>query len=211
MRRPMLVGVLLIATLATVAAQQAGQQPEAVPLEVILGRAAWYVDEFVAKFSNVVAEEKYVQDSTIPLPTGLQATGRGALASAMLLGTATHREMKSDFLFVALQGTFEWLPFRDVFEVDAIPIRDREPRLTKLFLEPAEDTEQQAIRIRDESARYNLGNMKRTINNPAIGVAILQADFQQRFRFALGKPDPLVGPGVWVVDFKETAKPTLIQ
>src|SRR5262245_47982451 len=211
MRRPMLVGVLLIATLATVAAQQAGQQPEAVPLEVILGRAAWYVDEFVAKFSNVVAEEKYVQDSTVPLPAGLRATGRGALASAMLLGTATHREMKSDFLFVALQGSFDWLPFRDVFEVDAIPIRDREQRLTKLFLQPSADSAEQAERIRTESARYNLGSMKRTINNPVIGLAILQADFQQRFRFTLGKQDPVVGPGVWIIEYRETARPTLIQ
>jgi len=209
MRRliPIVLGV--VALLTGVRAQQI----EAPTLSLLLGRAGWYVDEFIEKFSNVVAEERYLQDSTIPLPTGLSVGGRGAgpLASAMLLGTATHREMRSDFLFVSLQGSFDWLPFRDVFELDAIPIRDREERLTKLFLQPSADSTKQAERIREEAARYNLGNMKRTINNPVLAVAILQGDFQQRFRFTLGKPDPTVGPTVWIIEYKETERPTLIQ
>lgn len=208
MRRLLLALLAVVVVMTGARAQQA--EPPTLPL--LLGRAAWYIDDFLAKFSNVVAEERYIQDSTIPLPTGLTVTGRGAgpLASAMLLGTAAHREMKSDFLFVSLQGSFEWVPFRDVFEVDAIPIRDREERLTKLFLQPSADSTQQAERIRTEAARYNLGSMKRTINNPVIGLAILQADFQQRFRFSLGRLDPLVGPGVWVIEYKETGRPTLI-
>src|SRR5438093_333275 len=126
MRRLVLIVFGVVAVLTGVGAQQ----PEPPTLALVLGRAAWYVDDFIAKFSNVVAEERYLQDSTIPLPTGLSVAGRGAspLSSAMLLGTATHREMKSDFLFVSLQGSFDWLPFRDVFELDAIPIRDREER-----------------------------------------------------------------------------------
>ncbi|OFV91055.1 MAG: hypothetical protein A3G76_11335 [Acidobacteria bacterium RIFCSPLOWO2_12_FULL_65_11] len=204
--------LLVVLGAAAVITGVRAQQTEPPTLSVLLGRSAWYVDEFIAKFSNVVAEERYVQDSTIPLPAALQAVGRGAgpLASAMLLGTSTHREIKSDFLFVSLQGSFEWVPFRDVFEVDAIPIRDREQRLTKLFLEPSADTALQAERIRDESARYNLGNMRRTINNPVIGLAILQADFQERFRFSLGRLDPTVGPGVWIIEYTETGRPTLI-
>jgi hypothetical protein len=209
MRRLLLIILGVVTVLTGVRAQQA----DPPTLALLLGRAAWYVDDFIAKFSNVVAEERYLQDSTIPLPTGLSVGGRGAgpLASAMLLGTARHREMKSDFLFVSLQGSFDWLPFRDVFELDAIPIRDRQDRLTKLFLQPSEDTTQQAERIRDESARYNLGSMKRTINNPIIGVAVLQADFQQRFRFSLGKLDPTIGPGVWIIEYKETTRPTMIS
>jgi hypothetical protein len=128
-----------------------------------------------------------------------------------MFSSARHRELRSDFLLVSLQGSFEWVPFRDVFEVDALPVRDREQRLTKLFIEPSAGTLEQAERIRDESARYNLGTMKRTINNPILGLAVLQADFQQRFRFSLGKPDPTVGPGVWIVEYREELKPTMIR
>ena len=103
------------------------------------------------------------------------------------------------------------VPFRDVFEVDAQPIRDREQRLAKLFLKPSEDSMEQAHRIQEESARYNLGNMRRTLNNPVLAIVVVQADFQHRFRYSLGKMDPKVGPGVWIVDYQEEARPSIIR
>ena len=42
---------------------------ERVPLEVVLDRAGWYLDYFVDEFENVVAEESYVQDSALLLPS----------------------------------------------------------------------------------------------------------------------------------------------
>ena len=103
------------------------------------------------------------------------------------------------------------MPFRDVFEVDRQPIRDRDSRLARLFLKPSEDSLEQANRIQDESSRYNLGNMKRTVNSPVLGIVILQADFQKRFHYALGKMDPKVGPGVWIIEYKEEARPSFIR
>ena len=52
----------------------------------------------------------------------------------------TSVEMVSDVLIVQVPGTAEWVPFRDVFTIDGKPVRDREERLTKLFLEPTEST-----------------------------------------------------------------------
>lgn len=189
----------------------AAQEPSPVSLQLLLGRAAWYVDDFMQRFANVVAEENYFQDSTVSLPAVTPAGRGGVLSSGFLLGQQRHRVLKSDFLLVQVQGAFDWLPFRDVFEVDGVPVRDREERLTKLFLKPSDDALAQADRIRDESARYNLGSMKRTVNNPILPLAVLQADAQQRFRYTLGKPDPSAGPDVWIVDFKEEAVPTMIR
>ena len=59
--------------------------------------------------------------------------------------------------------------------------------------------------------RYNLGNMWRTVNNPVLGIVVLQADFQHRFRYTLGKPDPKVGPDVWVIDYQEEARPAIVR
>lgn len=180
-------------------------------VELLMGRAAWYIDEFVESFSNVVSEERYSQDSSVPLPA-VTPTGRGGggLPSAMLFGQARHRELRSDLLLVTLRGSTDWVPFRDVFEVDGVPIRDREDRLTKLFLKPSVDVLEQADRIREEGARYNLGSMRRTINNPVLALAFIQGDLQQHFVFTLGAQDPTVGRGVWIVNYREEIKPTLI-
>ena len=78
-------------------------------------------------------------------------------------------------------------------------------------MKPSEDSLEQAYRIQDESARYNLGNMRRTINNPVLAIVVVQADFQNRFRYSLGKMDPKVGPGVWIVDYQEEARPAFIR
>ena len=137
------------------------------------------------------------------------------MQSAMLLGRAgagaRNRALKSDFLLVSVSTAQDWVPFRDVFEVDGQLIRDRDSRLAKLFLKPSQNSMEQANRIQDESARYNLGNMRRTINNPVLGIAMLQSDFQSRFHYSLGKIDAKVGPGVWIIEYKEEARPSFVR
>ena len=50
-----------------------------------------------------------------------------------------------------------------------------------------------ATRIGDEGARYNLGNMRSTIGNPVLALGVLQASYQARFKFSIGKEDRTVG------------------
>ena len=126
--------VCCLAAMAIAVPRADAQQPDPA-LESLLTKATWYVLEFVDKLSNVVAEERYVQDSSVMLATiaipGLG--GRGGPAMSAPRGSAKHRELKADFLIVKTPGE-PWQPFRDVFEVDHIPMRDREERLAKLFL-----------------------------------------------------------------------------
>jgi hypothetical protein len=200
------VCALLLATGAGPAAQQ-----EDPALEALLTRATWYALDFVDKLSSVVAEERYVQDSSVALPTvpipGLG--GRGGGFSSTPRGSAKHRELKSDFLIVKSAGEL-WEPFRDVYEVDHIPVRDREERVTKLFLHPTGDTQARAKAIADESGRYNLGAVRRTINNPVFALIFLQPELRWHFKFAFGKPDRRMGDDVRVVEFIEEARPTVI-
>ena len=182
MRRFSVLAVALCTAGATLLAQDSGT--DRITLELLLGRAGWYVLDFLEKFSNVVSEETYLQDSTVPMQSSAVIGRAGA--------TARNRRLKSDFLLVSVSTAQDWVPFRDVFEVDAQPVRDREQRLTRLFLKPSLDSLQQANRIQDESARYNLGNMKRTVNNPVLGVVVLQADMQHRFKL-LARQDRLEG------------------
>jgi formylglycine-generating enzyme required for sulfatase activity len=187
-------------------AQLAGQP---VQLDTLLNRATRYVGEFVYRFSNVVAEERYVQEA---ITNRMARPGplTGATATA-LTTSGSRRELKSDFLLVLLPGSDEFLPFRDVFEVDGSLVRDREQRLTKLFLESAPTALDQAVRISNESARYNVGNLARTFNNPIIALAFLQPANRKRFRYSLGKQDRTAGPDVWIVEYRELERPTIIK
>ena len=208
-------GLVLGATLLVAAAPPAGEK---VSLDELLDRAAWYLDYFVDEFENVVAEETYIQDSSTPLLSfSPMPGGRGGAfpppPSPSDAARARHRDLRSDFLLVKSPDTEALVPFRDVIEVDGVPVRDREARLAKLFLSnrPAGSIMEQAERIGAEGARYNLGNMRSTLGNPVLGLGVMQRSYQQRFRFSLGKDDRTAGAPAIVIDFKETASPAMIR
>lgn len=172
------------------AAPAAAQTPTAAEL---VGRAGRYVSTFVATFSNVVAEETYEQESS-----GTRGSQR--------------RELKADFLLVLPPDSTVWMPFRDVFEVDGRPVRDRQERLTKTLLQPTKSALDRANQIAQESARYNVdASMKRTINNPLLALAFVQTDYQPRFRYSVDRRDPAEGASVWIVDYREEGRPSFIK
>ncbi len=185
-------------------------------LDDLLDKAGWYLDYFVDEFENVVAEETYIQDSTLLLPTfSPMSAGRGGMlvppASPSDTARARHRELRSDFLLAKSPTTEALVPFRDVIDVDGVPVRDREERLAKLFLSSPTDMMEQAEKIGMEGARYNLGNMRSTLGNPVLALGVLQQSYQSRFRFSLGKQDRSVGPGVTIVEYREVASPAMIR
>ena len=134
----------------------------------------------------------------------------------------THRELKSDLLLVWSAGVDAYVQFRDVFDVDGFPVRDRSERLLKLFLTPSASTTKQAAQIMAESARYNIG-IERNINVPLIGLVVLRPAFQPRFRYTVGaerkgaprgmpkSPRFSLAADAWVIGFEETASPTVIK
>ena len=126
-------------------------------ISALVDRAAAYVDEFQRRFGSMVTEERYEQSVQEALALGSRA--RPQFERVTLV---------SDFLLVLLPGE-GWTPFRDVFERNGTKMRDREERLTKLFLEGASRSSfEQAGQIMRESARYNIGSIERTINLPTL-------------------------------------------
>ena len=163
---------------------------ERVP-EIVL-RASGYVDRFIQDFSNVVAEERYVQESAYP---------------------HRRRELVSDFLLVTPPGSIGRYQFRDVREVDGAVVHDRRDRLTKLFLDAPVDALVRAAAVARESERYNLSNIG-TLDQPLLAVGFLQSRYVNRFRYTLGGVERYAGaPGVDVryVAFRESARPTIVR
>jgi hypothetical protein len=201
MRRLALPALAPLAIVATIhgAAPAARAVPDRQPMvEAVVGRAGEYVGRFVQAFSNVIMEEHYVQNVSAGVPSGLLRSGG-------------QRDLRSDLLLVRVGGEFEWRPFRDVFEVAGRPVRDRQERLTKLFLGPPVLALEQAERIAAESSRYNIGTVIRTINTPVHTLLFLQPMLQMHFRFTLDGRDGTAGTNVWIVKYEERTRPTLIR
>jgi hypothetical protein len=119
------------------------------------------------------------------------------------------REIVSEVVWVPTGDAMVWAFFRDVVSVDGAAVVDRADRLQELFATGAtRDARQQAARLLDESARYNLGR-RRTVNTPAFALSILHPRVQPRFRFAIVGEEKREGLPVVKLRFAETARPTL--
>jgi hypothetical protein len=174
----------------------------------VVGKASLYVQEYEAKFSGLVAEERYEQ-------TLSKLKNRGTVTSRELVQRTewaldTKRELKSDYLLVKAPDVPGWLPFRDVFEVDGQKVRERDERLQKLFLEAPASAWDRASEIVNESARFNVG-FTRNINLPTLGLMFLHPDYRDRFVFRKSGETTVEGLAVWQVDYREQAHPTIVR
>lgn len=179
-------------------------------LDAVLARAGAYVTEFQRRLSGIVAEERYVQE---------------VWATRDPLVEPIRRNLRSDLLLVKPSGAREWLQFRDVFEVDGEPVRDRTERLVKLFVEPPDSVDAQIGSIIRESARYNIGSIQRTVNTPVLALTFLEPENQARFKFKrAGDRIPTVAgrdtsaeghfrvaTEVWVIQYSEQRSGTIIR
>jgi hypothetical protein len=162
-------------------------------VQSLLEVSATYLDFYHQKFSGVVSEEEYEQ--TVHGPKGV------------VLG---HRTLKSDLLLVNT-GLTGWLCFRDVFEVDGKPVRDRTDRLMNLFTKPVPDAIEQAEKIREEGSRFNIGSVSRTVNDPTMALPFLARENQRRSDFQMGPSEDMPSGKVSTLRFKEDVTPRLIH
>ncbi len=186
MRRVWTVAALVLAL--GVSGQAAQRGPT---LDDVLDRATAWVETFVDRFANVVAEETYHQEMTTP---------------------RRKRDIKAEFLLVRFQGVTSWRMFRDVFEVDGRSVRDPEQqgRMLKLFTEPTDNPTRRATDIMTAGSKYNLRDIG-ALNHPLMALAFLQRDYRPRLRFNLAGSPKNLGPGVRTVRFVEWKSPTILR
>jgi hypothetical protein len=103
------------------------------------------------------------------------------------------------------------MPFRDVFEVNATKVRDREDRLAKLFLSNDASRFDLADRIMAESTRHNVGSVTRTINIPTLAMMFLHPRVRERFAFTIEREASASAGNAVRMAYRETARPTLIK
>ena len=180
--------------------------------DVVMARAAEYVSRYQTQLRGLVAEEHYRQNMMST------ASGRNIGPGARARQTREGRELKSDLLLVKLGGENFWMQFRDVFEVDRKPVRDRDQRLSKLFIEAKADARAQAESIQQESSRYNLGPLMRTINVPIMALLFLERNVQPVITFRQGKAGNVKrfegladADAIWMIEYREEQKGTMVK
>jgi hypothetical protein len=180
------------------AAASAPAQANSAELMALLQRAGAYVAEYERSFGDLLTEETYTQHLKSAFTGGSAAWRPGR-----------KRTTRADLVFVRLSGEIPWASYRDVFEVDGRKLGDREDRLAKLFMSPRSDAHEQARRLLEASAGYNIGP-RRTVNLPTLPLLFLLAHNQARFAFALGPRRNIASTEVVELVFRETARPTFV-
>jgi hypothetical protein len=182
--------LMIVSALVTVVVWPGTSASQSAGSNAVLERMTDYVRMFVRGFTNVVAEERYVQTANPSNP------GPGPRRRVLL----------SDFLLVKGQADNDWYQFRDVREVDGRPVADRDQRLTELFLQPWDTAFKQAARIASDGSRYNLVNVG-AINYPLLALAFVQPYYRDRFEFSIGRLERDAGRELRVISFREPDGP----
>lgn len=158
-------------------------------LKDVMHRVERYVAAYGERASIVVCTERYEQ----------RASGSGSGES--------RRTLVSDFALVHADAIHGWLGFRDVLEVDGRTVADRGDRLARVLM-GSQGRFDEARRLSDESARYNIGVIERNFNVPTAALFFFTEENHARFKFAARR---VAEDGTWEIGFHETDRPTLIK
>ena len=167
---------------------------QTVRLGDVVARLDTYLQGYETRLSNVVAEETYRQWLE-------QGPNNASKMSRML---------RSDFALTPTATGNRWVGYRDTFEVDGSPVRDREERLQRLLASGAVG---QAARIADQNARFNLGEylISRNINIPTFALEMMNPRVRDRFRVRHRGSDVLDGRPGWLLEFREQNELTFVR
>lgn len=188
---------------------------EAHDEDTVISRVSDYVQRYQRALAGVTATETYRQEKR---GAGSRSFRRPLSRSGASLEhilpnewVRAERTLHAHLLIIPATDSADeiWVAFRDVFEVDGRPVRQREERLKDLFLNPA--TRHTVRRLSDESARHNIGRVRRNFNTPLVALSFLHPDLRGRFAVQRIAEERAAGRRVWVLRLRERRRPTLIQ
>lgn len=201
------VTVLFVGGLLTTAARGHVTAGE-VNLRDLLHRAGDYVRKYHVSLTTVVAEELYVQKAT--RTTKVSSADRWSLQAVG--DDDEERTLRSDFALVrGAEGEDLWLAIRDVLEVDGQPVVEGLSRLDALLRDSRSGLQARALAIAIEQAKYNVGDVYRTINVPTLPLEFLLPDRQSRFRFKRTGTSTFSGISAVALAYEERSRPTFIH
>ena len=181
---PLRVPALIALAVACVPADAPAQE---LSLTDVMRRAHGFVVEYEDDLSMVVAEEHYRQQV-------LDKNG----------DVEEQRVLLSDYRLTQLLPLEFWFGVREVFEVDGRVVRERTTRTPRaLRTSLGEDASERLRRIAEDNARFNIGDVTRTFNEPTFVLSFLHPRNRDRMRFVELGAERVGEVPTWVVGYRE--------
>lgn len=179
----------LIAIVTAVAALGAAQNDR---FDDVMRRVHEYVAVYEDhELSSVIGQEEYRQRR-------LNAEGV----------VQVERVLRSEYLIFQLPPEEDWFALRIAQEVDGITVLNEPGRLAAIFSGPPETITERAMAAAEGNARFNLGEVYRTINIPTFALRFLRPATRSRFRYRRVGEESVDGMTTWVISYQETGRPT---
>ena len=181
-------GTLVVACAVVGPIEAGGHRP--VPNASLMVSVARYVEDYEQQLGAIIGDEEYTQ-----LVFNAQRMPR-------------RRQLRSEFALVRLPTDDQrWIGIRDVLEVDGRPVSNRAEQILALLKLPFGAARDQWRALEEESARYNIGAIRRTLNVPTFVLLFVRGDNQHRFQFGT----PRLDGRQFVVEYREVDRPTFIR
>ena len=183
--RSVVVGIVMLALVQPTSAEQ----PK---LRDVLDRMRTYIRILDERMSSVVADEQYRQQLEVTAPRSSEV-----------------RVLRSDYALLQIADG-RWVGYRDTYEVDGRPVRDREERLLQLLSRGAVA---QARQVAEESARFNLASdvVHRDVNVPSLALQLLDPRSETHVSFTKDGEETIEGIRVWRIAYRERDRPTIVR
>ena len=162
--------------------------------KAITQRAADYVADYQSELIAIVADEEYVQHIRSQVPEDP--------------GAPRSRATTGEVFFIFTAPSRGWMAIRDVRTVDGAPAPERTDVRAILATLPVTEAGE---RMRSHNARYNIGRIIRTINEPTLALLALDQGHRSRFRFETRNREDVDGQALIWLAFQEKERPTLIR
>jgi hypothetical protein len=172
-------------------------EAQAPQLDVLLARLSAYLLDYETKVFELAAEEQYKQWVK-------RRSGWGG-------DTVARRNLTSTYFLVRLPTGQAWFGFRDVTRVDGHDARRQGRSMEQLLGERTVSAYDEAMAIVRENAKYNIGNIYRTINVPLQALDLLHPENRTRFDFSAAGQERVGGQDTEVIAFQERSVPTLVS
>lgn len=164
-------------------------------LDVVLDRLGAYLLDYETKVFELVAEERYKQWIK-------RRSGYGG-------DTILRRNLRSTYFLVRLPDGQAWFGFRDVVHVDGRDVPREGRPMAQLLSERTTSAYDEAMAIMRGNAKYNIGDIYRTINVPLQALDLLHPQNRTRLDFHADGRGRIGGQETAIVGFQERSVPTL--